>query len=111
MSQAELGKPTPPGTFGGLFLARPLGPGFDEDRQFIIDEGFTIVDEQKRAGETRIFVFGESDIVGINLGRLSNDDPFNRFELPSFFFLLTEGEILTETIIRQWTDRNSVAFL
>ena len=106
----QLGQPVPPHTFGGIFLARP-SVGQDFDRTVILAEGWTIVSEEEKAGVTEFLVFGPASIAGPRLAALSDDDAFNRFALPGYFFLLPRGEILDETLIRNFpSNKDNVAF-
>ena len=91
-------------TFGGYFKARP-GQGRDADRTTIEGLGFTILTEEPRAGETKMWVYGPGSSV---------DTAINDFDLkvtlPGYFFPLPVGEELTETLVRSWTDRENLFF-
>lgn len=112
--EAQLNEPVPAGTFGGLFITRPQGNEgemFDEDRDFIVSEGFTIIETVHFAGHAEITVFGQASAVAANFARIGNEDRFNRYSLPSYFFLLPEGEILTPALIKTWAPKDRVAFV
>ncbi len=93
-----------PNTFGGLFKARS-GQGLDLDRQIILGLGFTIIGQDLKAGETEVFVHGPESSVDT----VTNDFEL-KVQLPSWFFRLPVGEELTESLIRDWTDRSNLFF-
>jgi hypothetical protein len=75
------------------------------DRATITGLGFTIVGEDPRAGETEVFVHGpESAVDGV-----TNDFEL-KISLPGWFFRLPVGEELTESLVREWTDRSNLFF-
>jgi hypothetical protein len=88
-----------PATWGALFLAR-TGDGLVEDRAAMEALGFTIFDDIfERAGHSEMYGHGpESAMEAV----ISDFDL--KLRVHSFFFLLPEGEKLTASLVKKWTD-------
>lgn len=92
-----------PNTWGALFHTRPQVLGRTEDRQEILDRGFTILAERAFAGRVQICGHGNTASV------VSVIDDFDfKLRVPSFFFVLKVGDELTLTLIQKWTDLGGV---
>lgn len=89
--------------WGALFLAR-VGAGLDEDRQFIADFPFTIVDEESRAGLTRIWGHG----TALQVFEWTGDSELQK-RLQGLFFNFPVGEEITLLRIKQWAPFEEVA--
>lgn len=88
-----------PETWGAHFIAR-TGDGFVEDRATMEGLGFTIFDDIFfRAGQTEMCGYGPT----ASMISVINDFDL-KLRVPSFFFLLPEGEVLNAFLVRNWTD-------
>lgn len=89
-----------PDTWGALFLARS-GDGAAVDRTDVLNLGFTLFDEAtvERAGQTEYYGHGPTSAV------ISVINDFElKFRMPSFFFLLPQGEVLDASLVQKWTE-------
>lgn len=91
-------------TFGGLFLAQ-TGEGRDRDREIILGLGFTILLEEPRAGEVKMWVHGPVSSVDTVLA-----DYELKVSLPGLFFPLPEGEEITMHLLYSWAPRENLFF-
>jgi hypothetical protein len=91
-------------TFGGLFKAQ-TGQGLDRDRDTITGLGFTIIREDPRAGETKVWVYGPVASVELVI-----NDYLLKVQLPGYFFPLPVGEEITEHLIVSWAPREDLFF-
>jgi hypothetical protein len=88
--------------YGGTFTGR-TGAGRLADRAIIEGRGFTILEEEERAGQTTFFVHASLSVIqGILENPLPDGDGlvYHFFELPS-------GRQITAGLIREWINGDS----
>lgn len=93
----------PVNTWGALFHAHPPGEGLDADLVTIEGLGFTILEQTPFAGRVEIIAYGTTVAMTAFL-----EDVTLKFRLPGWFVRLTEGQVLTPSLIKQWATIDNV---
>jgi hypothetical protein len=93
-----------PGTWGGLFLARPP-PSMYDDISLITAGGFTVLGSYAVAGESTIYVYGTELSV-----MLWTNDYAHKYDIRGWFFRYPAGEEITESRVRKWVERKQFAY-
>ena len=91
-------------TWGGRITAR-TGEDLTTDLQTITDEGFTVLGQDARAGETTVWVYGTASVVGTWI-----TDTDLKLALPGLFFPIPKGEEVTLARVKQWTAFKNYAY-
>jgi len=93
-------------TWGGKLIARPDSSDLRTDLLELVGYGFNIMGLEQRANETHIWVVGDFALAD----RWTNNFDTHRNTLPGWFFPLPIGELVTLSMVQEWTPYKRLLF-